>query len=102
MFLVVTLRKKNSLQPLPCLDCIVGRLTGIFGPLQDGRDLVALLGLADAVTSRRADADGVQVGFHSAQERRGRGRAVCNLEVHAVGLHVHTGLKSNIRQEKTY
>lgn len=66
-------------------------LTCIFGPLQDRRDLIALLRFADAVTSCRANADGVQVGFHSAKKRRGRGCAVWNLEVHTIGLQVtHT------------
>lgn len=60
--------------------------TCVFGPLQDGRDLVALLRLADPVAGRRADADGVQVGLHAAQKRRGGGGAVWDLEVHAVGL----------------
>ena len=60
--------------------------TCVFGPLQDGRDLVAFLRFADAVASRRADADGVQVGLHAAQERRSGGGAVCDLEVDAVGL----------------
>lgn len=62
------------------------RPTCVFGPLQDGRDLVALLGFADPVAGRRADADGVQVGLHPAQKRRGGGGAVWDLEVHAVGL----------------
>lgn len=62
------------------------RPTCVFGPLQDGRDLVALLGFADPVAGRRADADGVQVGLHPAQKRRGGGGAVRDLEVHAVGL----------------
>lgn len=62
-------------------------LTSIFGPLQDGRDLVALLGFADAVASGRVNADGVEVGLHAAQVGRGRGRTVGDLEVHAVRLH---------------
>lgn len=71
------------------------RSTCVFGPLQDGRDLVALLGLADPVAGRRADADGVQVGLHPAQKRRGGGGAVWDLEVHAVGLR-----DTNRRKEK--
>lgn len=62
-------------------------LTSIFGPLQNGRDLVALLGFADAIASGRVNADGVEVGLHAAQVGRGRGRTVGDLEVHAVRLH---------------
>ena len=61
-------------------------LTGIFGPAQDGGDLVALLRAAHAVAGGRAHADGVQVGLHSAQVGRRRGSAVRDLEVDAVGL----------------
>lgn len=35
-----------TINSLPC-----GKLTGIFGPFQDGRDLIALLRLADSIAS---------------------------------------------------
>lgn len=67
-------------------------ITCVFGPLQDGRDLVAFLRFADAVASGCADPDGVQVGLHPAQKGRCRGGAVWDLEVDAVGLQEHNQL----------
>lgn len=81
-------KKKNGFQILTPRQCRI--LTGIFGPFQDGRDLIALLGFADAVASGRIHANGVQVGLHPAQVGSGRGGAVGDLEVHAVRLHVGT------------
>lgn len=72
--------------------------TCVFGPLQDGRDLVALLGFADAVAGRRAHADGVQVGLHPAQKGGGGGGAVGDLEVHAVGLRGSADAASAVRR----
>lgn len=77
--------KDNTLLYSPALIS----LTSIFGPLQDGRDLVALLRLADSVASRCTDSDGVQVGFHATQIRCGGRCTVWDLEVHTVGLHTH-------------
>ena len=64
--------------------------TCVLGPLQDGGDLVALLGLADAVARGGAHAHHVHVGLHPTQVGCGRGCTVWDLEVYAVGLHTQT------------
>lgn len=67
--------------------------TSVFGPLQNGCDLVALLSLAGSVARSCIHADDVDVSFHSTQICSSCGCAVWDLEVHTVGLQRHTGVK---------